>query len=339
MADLDNPARLSALDVVALGVDADAVLDACVEEAARLAEAPIALVTLVMRHIQLLRAHHGLPSELAVGCATSRENSFCQVVVRDEAALLVEDAALDPRVPQELVTRYGIRAYAGVPVRVRNQLIGTLCVIDVVPRRFDPSVVSMLESLGVVVGARLAALKRPAAQERLAPPDDAPAPSTERMRGVCRSARLLVRALEAIRPVVARLQAIEEEPSFPEEPALRQDLREAAACCKDLSAAARDLSLDIARLAQETPAGTFAQVVIDARAIERELSEIRPLIRLAEAGLEGRLEPGAVTRAAWVTRDALGFHAAALAAAQRLEASIDALVRTGSNTTILGVED
>jgi hypothetical protein len=312
MADLDSPDRLASLDVVALGVDADAVLDACVEEAARLAEAPIALVSLVMRHIQLLRAHHGLPSELAVGSATSRGNSFCQIVVRDESALLVEDAALDPRVPQELVTRYGIRAYAGVPVRVRNQLIGTLCVIDVVPRRFDPSVVSMLESLGAVVGARLAAL------DRSAPPGAAPAPSLDRLRAARRSAGLLVRALEAIGPVIARLRAVEEEPHFPQEPGLREDLREAAACSKDLIAAARDLSLDVLKVAQAAPAGAFERAVVDARALERELSEIGPLIRLAEAGLEGRLGPEAVIRAAWVTRDALGFHAAALAAAQRL---------------------
>jgi GAF domain len=327
MAELDDPARLSELDVVALGVDADAVLDACVEEAAHLADAPIAFVGLVMRHVQLLRAHRGLPPELAASRATSRGSSFCQIVVREEAPLVVEDAARDPRVPQELVTHMGICAYVGVPVRVHGQAIGTLCVVDIAPRRFEPVVVSMLGSLGAVVGKRLAALERPS-PEADAPPPPAGAPATPagRVRRLLESAGLLVRALEEVGPIVARMQAIEEEPRFTGEPELRRDLRAASAWYAGVVAAAREVSVEVSRLSGQSPELPLEQVTLDARALERELTEAGPLIRLAEAGLEGRLEPAAVSRAAWVTREALGFHVAALAAARRLGASLGALV-------------
>ncbi len=62
MADLNDPARLAELRGAVLRADADAILDACVVRAAKLARSPIAVVSLLVRHVQLLRAQHGLPS-------------------------------------------------------------------------------------------------------------------------------------------------------------------------------------------------------------------------------------------------------------------------------------
>ena len=56
MADLNDPVRLAELRGAVLRADADAILDACVVRAAKLARSPIAVVSLVVRHVQLLRA-------------------------------------------------------------------------------------------------------------------------------------------------------------------------------------------------------------------------------------------------------------------------------------------
>ncbi len=115
----------------------DAELQALVRDAARQLEVPIALVSLILDQIQYFRAHHGLPPDLAAVRATSRDTSFCQLVVRDDAPLEVNDAPHDERVPQALVEQYGIRAYLGVPIRIDDEVLGTLCVIDTEPHVFS----------------------------------------------------------------------------------------------------------------------------------------------------------------------------------------------------------
>jgi len=320
MAELNDPDRLAPIDPALLNLDADAFLDACVEEAARLADAPVALVTLVLRHVQLFRAHRGLPPDLALSCATSRRSSFCQVVVRDERPLVIEDAPRDARVPQDLVDLYGIRAYAGVPVRVGGQPVGSLCVIDVTPRRFSGAVVEALGALAEKVGVRLAELVPP---EEVA--DAPPSMPGDRLRLLRESARLLARAVEAVAPVLEQL-SVAGLPAVPSADAgLRAELRAAVACHADLVAAARELSAEAARVARAAPEPLLQKILADARSIERDLGEAAPLVRISEGVLAARLSPGSASKVSGATREALGFHATALAAARRILRSIDAL--------------
>ena len=50
----------------------------------------------------------------------------------------VEDATREEELPQALVERYGVRAYLGIPVRIDQSVVGTLCVLDVEKRGFAP---------------------------------------------------------------------------------------------------------------------------------------------------------------------------------------------------------
>src|SRR5210317_468478 len=88
----------------------DEELKTIVEQAARDLKTPIAMVNLVLDHIQFFKAHHGLPPDLAVTRATERNVSFCQFVVRDGQPFEVTDAEHDTRVPQHLVKTYGIKS-------------------------------------------------------------------------------------------------------------------------------------------------------------------------------------------------------------------------------------
>ncbi|WP_437923378.1 GAF domain-containing protein [Sorangium sp. So ce291] len=317
MADLNDPARLAELHHVLLHDEADALLDASVARAAELAATPMALVSLVVRHIQLFRAHHGLPPELCVSCATSRSNSFCQLVVRDEAPLVIEDASRDERVPRELVERYGIRAYVGVPLRVRGHVVGTLCVLDAVPRRFGPQVVEDLERLAAEVGARIEALG-----------SDAPPPSSAangRLARLEQTARTLEHALGAIGPAIAGAQraaaALADAPLAALSPA---DLREAVDCYRDMFAIAAELAEDAMALARSSPAGAAAaELALATRSLTRDMVEIGPLVRLAEGVLQGTLDGGAAARAAHVVRDAFAAHETASAAVRRIIATAE----------------
>lgn len=136
----------------------DEELQALVTEAARTFDTPIALVSILLEHIQFFRAFHGLPEDLALVRATSRDASLCQFVLRDGEPFEVEDVAADPTLPRELAEHYGIRSYLGVPVRIDGEIVGTLCIIDIRPRRFGDTAAGRLRVLADRVQTRLSRL-------------------------------------------------------------------------------------------------------------------------------------------------------------------------------------
>ena len=126
-----------------------------VQRAAGETRFPISLVSLMGKRSQLLVASTGLPPELASIGATDRSVSLCQLVVRDEALTEIEDASLHADAPQGLVKAYGVRGYFGVPLRVQNRVVGSLCVVDTQPRQFSNEQRSTLERLGEDLSAAL----------------------------------------------------------------------------------------------------------------------------------------------------------------------------------------
>lgn len=130
--------------------DEDAELQEMVREAADALGAPIALVSLVLDQIQFFKAHYGLPPELRLTRATRRDVSFCQYVVQSGDLFQVTDAAAGDPVASMLADTHQIGSYLGVPISVENQIIGSLCVLDVVPREFTAA---EREALATRVGA------------------------------------------------------------------------------------------------------------------------------------------------------------------------------------------
>jgi hypothetical protein len=148
----DRPHGLGG-DALAEGPDDD--LQRIVVEVAATFATKIALVCLLLRRIQLFRAHTGLPADLAHAGGTDRDVSFCQFVVRDRAPLVVSDAKEDPRLPQLLVDRYGIRSYLGAPVVLNGNVVGTVCAIDTAPRTFSADDVARIEAFAAEASRRL----------------------------------------------------------------------------------------------------------------------------------------------------------------------------------------
>lgn len=157
---LDDTRRLSAFESPLFDRTPDPELQALVSEAAAVSGYPIALVSLVAHKIQFFRAQVGLPPDLSVALATDRCTSFCQFVVAGEQNLLIEDATREPGLPKDLVERYGIRAYAGFPLRVMGRTVGSFCVIDAKPRRLEAPVLGRLGELARKASERLDALAR-----------------------------------------------------------------------------------------------------------------------------------------------------------------------------------
>lgn len=147
-------AELHALGI--LDTPAEERFDVFTRLAARAAEAPIAVLSLLDSDRQWFKSRLGIAER-----QTRRAVSFCAHAVLDpDRPLVVEDATRDPRFADNpLVTGApGIRFYAGVPVKgPGGHALGTLCVIDTVPRQAAPALVATLADLarGVTEAFRL----------------------------------------------------------------------------------------------------------------------------------------------------------------------------------------
>lgn len=117
--------------------------------AKRLFNVPIVLVSLVDENRQWFKSHQGLDVR-----QTPRTASFCSHTILSNQALVIEDAHQDDRFStNELVTAAPhIRFYAGSPLRAADgSHIGTLCLIDVLPREFNAQQLRLLQDLALLV--------------------------------------------------------------------------------------------------------------------------------------------------------------------------------------------
>ena len=110
----------------------ESAFDDIVGLAARLCDAPTALISLVGEQEQWFKARIGLDV-----CSTPRDVSFCDHAMHGSDVMVVPDATLDPRFSDNsLVTgEPHVRFYAGAPlVNPEGHSLGSLCVIDSRPR-------------------------------------------------------------------------------------------------------------------------------------------------------------------------------------------------------------
>jgi two-component system, NtrC family, sensor kinase len=106
---------------------------------------PVALISLVDKNRQWFKARIGLESS-----ETSRDISFCGHAIARSDLFVVSDAHLDDRFADNpLVTGdLAIRFYAGAPlIAPSGSAIGTLCVIDRVPRELSEQQRAALQAL------------------------------------------------------------------------------------------------------------------------------------------------------------------------------------------------
>ncbi|MFO0660406.1 MAG: GAF domain-containing protein [Polyangiaceae bacterium] len=304
---LDAPDRLATFGVRHLDTADDPELNAIVQRVAKAIEAPIALISLVMGRVQYFRAMHGLPTELTHARATNRCDSFCQFVVRDEAIFLVEEALEDARVPKELVERYGIRAYAGAPLRVSGQVLGSLCVIDVRPRSFSREQINELERGAHEASQRLSKLSEIGSETLSTSGVEGDVEPGEAVQSMRRRLLDMRRALEQGAPIMRELASKpRSEWTVESLGSEAEHLADAAVFFRALGNRFEQTQALAKRVEQQVGANLLAAQL---KAVAFPLSEGLTFVRVIEALAEEAIGVKEASRTLSVLHVALGFEA------------------------------
>lgn len=154
----DEPRRFASLQ--ALGIIDTAPeesFDELVACAAQLTGCPIAAICLIDERRQWFKAVVGMaPVELP------REQTFCAHTILGTDVMEVPDARLDPRFASHpgVTGEPHVRLYAGMPLCVEGVMVGSLFVIDVVPRSLEPAQRDALRRLAKVALGLMRGLER-----------------------------------------------------------------------------------------------------------------------------------------------------------------------------------
>jgi len=153
----DEAARLARLRLLnILDTQPEERFDRLTRMAQRLFGASIATVTLIDSDRQWFKSRIGIADN-----ETPRDISFCGHAILSDEIMLVSDASRDERFfDNPLVTGApNIRFYAGAPLTVDGNNLGTLCIIDEKPRTITDDERIMLRDLADMVEQELTSVQ------------------------------------------------------------------------------------------------------------------------------------------------------------------------------------
>jgi len=156
---MDETARLATLrHYRILDTEPEQAFDDLTLLASHICGTPIALITLVDADRQWFKSRVGVTLT-----ETARSVAFCARAIEQSDITVVPDALDDARYRENplVVGELGIRFYAGAPlVTPEGHALGTLCVIDKVPRRLTPAQMEALDALRHQTEAQLELRRR-----------------------------------------------------------------------------------------------------------------------------------------------------------------------------------
>ncbi len=127
----------------------EAVFDELTQLAAQICQTPVALIAFVDADRQWFKSKVGTQVTEAL-----LDSGFCPLVVQTGESLIVPDTLADAKFATNpvVVSQPHVRFYAGMPlVTSEGYLLGTLCVLDFVPRGLSPEQVNALQTLSCQV--------------------------------------------------------------------------------------------------------------------------------------------------------------------------------------------
>lgn len=146
----DEAARLAAVErYVILDTPPEPEFERLAELLKQIFQAPLVVISLIDDRRQWYKARVGIDA-----WEISRELAFCDYTVRQRDVMVVEDAREDPRFAGHplVIGEPHIRSYLGAPLTSPDGYnVGTICIVDMKPRRFSDNEIEMLAKFADVV--------------------------------------------------------------------------------------------------------------------------------------------------------------------------------------------
>jgi signal transduction histidine kinase len=148
---LESPERVAAVHKTELlDTPPEPALDRLTELAARVIGTPAAFLSLIDSKRDFYKSMFGFAEPLK----SSRQvtgTTFCHYTIQSGEPLVLNDVAEHPDYQKVSTIRsLGVRAYAGIPlINSEGHCVGTFCVVDFKPRRWEPQEVEVLQGLAM----------------------------------------------------------------------------------------------------------------------------------------------------------------------------------------------
>ncbi len=150
----DDASRVAAVEKYAiLDTDPEQTFDDLTHLASFICKTPIAYVSIVDEKRQWFKSRIGITDS-----ETPRDIAFCSRAIQQCDLFIVPDALEDDRFRNNplVISEPHIRFYAGAPlINEDGYALGTLCVVDCLPRELEPEQKDALKALSRLVLAQL----------------------------------------------------------------------------------------------------------------------------------------------------------------------------------------